>query len=486
MNHKSLYENKSHKLFWLITLGVAFLLTLPVLIKDGMFIDGVLYSAVSHNLANGIGTFWFPSFSFNNMAGILNSFHEQPPLLFGIQALFYKVFGSSMYVERFYTFLMLLLNILLIKKLWERLFQDKPDLAKLSWLPVFLWITIPVCFWSFTHNMHENTVSVFVLCSVLFLLDAIRSDRQKQSMFYLLLSSLFVFLASFSKGLPGLFPLAAPMMFVIGNKLSIKKALIFSVVMTLIVAGVYGFLLLSDDARQSLYNYVYLRLLKRIQDVPTTSNYLDTLFRLFFESLPMIGLTVLIKWFYRGKITTDRSFSLWSYTFLGIGLLGVMPLMLTLVQKGFYMLPALSFVATAFAVFISREIHDLCSRLLSSGNRNRILKWTGIVLLLTSLSITVLNIDKYSRNESLLKDIHAAGQLIPPHSVINCTYDLQRDWSLQTYLSRYYFISLDTNAPHEFYLADKAEYTLQKNGELKEFRVISDRFEQFVLLQRGL
>ena len=87
--------------FWLLTFSVLIVLTLPNLIKGGMFMDAMLYTSVSHNLSMGIGTFWFPQFSVRNIAN-LPSFHEQPPLVFGIQALFYKLLGDSMYVERLY------------------------------------------------------------------------------------------------------------------------------------------------------------------------------------------------------------------------------------------------------------------------------------------------------------------------------------------------------------------------------------------------
>ena len=101
--------------FWLFTIGIMFLLTLPTLIQDGMFLDGILYTSVSHNLSQGIGTFWFPVASPSwQMAGSV-FFHEHPPLVFGIQSMFFKVFGDSMYVERFYIFLTMCITALLIK-----------------------------------------------------------------------------------------------------------------------------------------------------------------------------------------------------------------------------------------------------------------------------------------------------------------------------------------------------------------------------------
>ena len=150
--------------FWLLAISLIIVLTLPVLIQDGMFMDAVLYTSVSHNLSQGVGTFWFPQFSLHNISG-MRAFHEQPPLVFGIQSIFYRIFGESMYVERFYTFLTLCCNTVLIVLLWKEINKNRGNVKKLGWLPLILWIIIPVCFWSFSNNMHENTMSVFTLRS---------------------------------------------------------------------------------------------------------------------------------------------------------------------------------------------------------------------------------------------------------------------------------------------------------------------------------
>ena len=54
-----------HYLFWVFTLAVLVIAILPSLVQDGMFIDGTQYAVVSKNLANGLGTFWFPHISQN-------------------------------------------------------------------------------------------------------------------------------------------------------------------------------------------------------------------------------------------------------------------------------------------------------------------------------------------------------------------------------------------------------------------------------------
>ncbi len=58
--------------FWVFTISVFIIAILPSLIRDGMFIDGIQYAAVSKNLANGLGTFWAPYMSQNwNTMGLV-------------------------------------------------------------------------------------------------------------------------------------------------------------------------------------------------------------------------------------------------------------------------------------------------------------------------------------------------------------------------------------------------------------------------------
>ncbi len=482
--HQIGHSHKINQLFWYITIGIAVTLTLPVLIQDGMFIDGVLYSAVSHNLANGIGTFWFPSFSYNNMAGIQGSFHEQPPLVFAIQAVFYKVLGDSMYVERFYTLLMLFLNLWLIKKLWAYIFRNNASLKEISWLPALLWISIPVCFWSFTHNMHENTVSVFILSSILFMFKAFDEQTTLRFCLMLFISGIFIFLASFSKGIPGLFPIAAPAAIILYRKTPLTKILGAMFILLLTVSAIYGILLLNEDAQRSLYNYVYLRLFKRINDVPTTNTYFDTFFRLIQESLIMAGLVVMVRYYYTKQKLTRASLDHLAYTFFFIGLLGILPLMLTLVQKGFYMLPALPYIAFGFSLLMANETVFLLQKAFHTQKRVMILTNVAFGIALLAIVLSASNIGKYSRNEELLTDLHKVGSLVPQHEVINCTYDLQKDWSLQTYLSRYYYISIDTNTPHTYYLSSRQEFEQHQAEMTSKYAVVSSDLGLFILLKR--
>lgn len=149
--------------FYSFTASIILVLVAASLVKDGMFMDGMLYACVSHNLAQGLGTFWHPYFSETTMS----FFHEQPPLMFGLQSLFFKVLGSSMYTERIYSFIFTIVNAFLIVRIWKAFHINENDESKLAWLPVLLWIIIPVCHWSYANNMEEVTMGVFVSLSML-------------------------------------------------------------------------------------------------------------------------------------------------------------------------------------------------------------------------------------------------------------------------------------------------------------------------------
>jgi len=431
-------------------------LTLPVLIQDGMFMDAVLYSSVSHNLSLGIGTFWFPQFSLHNVAG-LNAFHEQPPLVFGIQAIFFKIFGSSLYVERFYTFLAMLINAWLIVLLWREVYKNNKTLQSLAWLPVLLWISVPVCFWSFSNNMHENTLSIFTLAAVLFSYRAIHASSARIDLF--LLSGLFIFLASLSKGLPGFFPITIPLLFYfVSGKKSLRNALQQTFILVMVSIVLYSILLLFPQSKQSLQTYFFDRVLHRVNQVPTVESRWYIFGRLIMELLPMMLLTTILTIVKRDKLKNndDENKSNVVYFFITIGLVSSLPLLITLVQKGFYLVPSLPFFAIAFSVLIAPFVIALVKTINNAPKTLRYLNVITRVLFIATLLFSFSQLGKTSRNRELLHDIYLIGGIVPQKSTVSIPPELWNNWDLQCYLMRYFNISLDKNMQHDFLVLEKS------------------------------
>lgn len=450
-------QQKKHSPFWMLALSVVFGLTLPVLIQDAMFQDAMLYSSVSHNLSQGIGTFWFPQYSKMNIAG-LSSFHEHPPLMFGIQALFFKVLGSSIYVERFYTFLMIILHIWLINLLWKKIFAGTNRQRKLGWLPVLFWISIPVCFWSFRSNMMENTMSVFDLGAVLMFFFAVQSDKLKNLL--LAVSGLLIFLASFTKGIPGLFPLTVPFIYWLAlRKTGFWQSVLQTAILFAVPAVIYTILFLIPESNESLSNYVFKRLLMRVDVMPTADYRLEILWRLVRELIPvliMVSATMAVALSKKMKTGFSVNGGLIPF-FLLVGLSGSAPLALTMVQKGWYLVPAFPYFAIGFALMVSPAIASWIENIDIKRHSFRVFSFIAFRLPGIVLIITALQVGSVSREHVVVADVYEIGKIVPRHSAISVPEEMydEYDFILEGFLVRYFNISLDPIERQQYYLKAK-------------------------------
>jgi len=454
--------------FWIISFSILIGLTLPVLIQDGMFMDAVLYTSVSHNLSMGIGTFWFPQFSLHNIAR-LPSFHEQPPLVFGIQALFFTIFGGSMVVERFYTFITMLITAIVIVLLWKEIFRDDDTLKRSGWLAIILWISIPVCFWSYSNNMHENTMGIFTLCSALFIVKAFRS--LKTSVPFCILSGIFILLATMSKGLPGFFPIAIPFLYWLTTKgTSFSRSILYTAIIILVPFIIYTILFLIPESRESLSVYLFKRVLHRISDAPTVDNRFYILFRLFLELLPQILLVIIIATvagLKKFRIFSSKKNNQLSVFFILAGLSASLPLMLTLVQKRFYFVPALPFFAIGLAIPVASFIGNLIEKIDTKSRRYSIFFLLSIFLFLSTVTYSVMQKGKTGREKEILHDVYSIGKVVPKYSAISIPVEMWNDWGLQCYLIRYFNISLDPYKRNTFFMTDKSMKTDTLSGYKK-------------------
>lgn len=439
--------------FYLIAISIILGLTLPTIIQDGMFMDGMLYTCVSKNLANGIGSFWFPVFSKFGFGG-LTTFHEHPPLVFAIQAGFFKILGNGMYTERIYILITIALTAFLIVAIWKNINNDLNE-KEIGWLPLILWITIPVCFWSFSNNMQENTMGIFILLSVLFYLKSITSSN-KNALIQLFFSGFFIFLATFSKGIPGLFPVALPFIYWLTmKKINAKQFLFQSFILILVPFLIYAILLCFPEAKESLTNYLIKRVLHRIGDNPTVDSHFYILGRILLELLVSIFIIFIISVFSKKKFPLQYEKMKLAFFFIIVGLSGVVPLMLTMVQKGFYFIPSLPFFAIGFSLMITKPVYYWTTKILNS-NYKKSLSFFAIILFCGVIIFSSFKLGKKSRDAEMLIDVAEFGKIIPEFSNVSISEHRWNDWPLQCYLMRYHNISIDpTNPANEFRIIDK-------------------------------
>lgn len=438
--------SKDNIVLYLITSAVFSALLLPTLFQEGMFFDGVTYAAISNNLANGIGEFWCPIFS-NNLP-----FQGHPPLAFGLQSILFHLLGDAFYIDRLYSIIMAMITAWGITLCW-RLFNDKGT----AWLPILLWIIVPITFWSYQNNMLENTMTAFTLFSTYFILKA----AIKNKIIYLLWGAIFLICAFLSKGVVAFFPLAIPAFyFLIKKENYFVKAVIGGILLSL-----FSFLImltvftLFPESRTFLINYFDIQVVASLQEKNdvTTSNRLSILGFLLSNLLPVFILT------FASLISKTRSnlkLKKESILFFLIGISASLPIIISLKQREFYLVPSIPFFTLAFAFYLKPIISNIYIK-------TKIAKWLKIIF--TSLIIIVIvfsisQFGKFHRNELMLKDIYAISKVVPPGSALSVKRNTPDNHLFYSCLARINYMSIDKVNSNRFFLAPKENNVTIKEG----------------------
>ncbi len=472
--------------FWIFTIAVFIIAVLPSLIQDGMFIDGIQYAAVSKNWANGLGTFWSPYISQNWSQNIYsmgsNVFLENPPLVYAIQGLFFKIFGEGLYTERIYCLFTAILAIFLIANIWKLVTRGNSDIQKLSWLPVLFWVSMPIVFRSYQMNVQENTMGVFILASVYFVLKGL--ENKKQTYQHIILGGFLIFLATLCKGVTGLFPLATVGIYWLsGGKIKFLKAIVLSLILLVVPVLLYILVLLNDNALESLTFYYHSRLLERINNLPVVDSHFHVFLRLFLALLPIIFVTGIAYITRRKKLNLNRQLDEKRniILFLLMGVAGSFPLALTLVQRDFYLGPSLPFYALAFALFVALYVADALKQFSQNVHLFRIFRVLSISLLVGGLVYTGFQVGKAGRDQDILYDTYLFGEIIEEGTRVHLMESQEDHWRLELYLIRYCDISLGAPLKESRYIIR----SLKDNPPDEEFfQLISMDTKAYELYQK--
>jgi 4-amino-4-deoxy-L-arabinose transferase-like glycosyltransferase len=457
--------------FLLLTLGAVVWLVCLQLFQDGMFMDGTQYAAVARNMAKGIGTFWFPVFSENFVAG-LNSFHEHPPLVYYLQSFFFRIFGlHNIYPERIYDLTMLLLTAFFMALIWKKIFAYNSAVAKHYWLPVFFWVIIPVVFWSFTNNIHEITMGMFTTAAIYFFMVSVASTSAV-SMAAFIIGIACVAAAFLSKGVPGLFPLAFFGIHFISFRKNTFRHTIIATIIALAVLGIIALIiLLIPEAKQSLHIWFYDRMMHRIANNPVAGNHFHILKGLFTEQLPPIIIGMVAWGLFRFYKVENRYNGRVFIFFMLTALSASLPLMLTLVQRDFYFVPALPFFAMAWAALVVKGISVVAEKF------QQLKMWRATVILLLIMVIsgilaTYIKSGNIKRHHAQLADVYKLKEMLANEATVCVPAKIMwHDWSFRCYMMRYNDIA--------FANADSCTYYIEfKNG------AVSSRYTLLQSLQK--
>ncbi len=476
--------------------------------SDGMFLDGVYYATISKNLSNGLGSFWFlPSIASSDV------FHGHPPLAMGLQSIFFSIFGDSIYIERFYSLLTFIVTGFFIHLIWEEVIGKKYSLY--SWVVLFFWAIIPLNSWACSNNILENTMNIFVASSVFFLIKNIRTN----DLVYIIISGVCLSLAFLSKGFTGLFPLSFFFLYYLVFPSMTFKEMIRRTLL-LIASTLTPFLLLYvfyPPAIDSLSEYINVQVIDSLKNVQTTNNRFSITTRLFnymkfIHLFTILSVFVYIVYLFRRKVLdniflilmtilfisclvielfvdTDRNFLYiynyvflllfliyqsrrsiesniissasirWIIFFMLLGFSGVLPMIISLKQGGFYILTALPYFVISFTILIIPILSYILDRF--SLKRKIVYLFVLILFILygpfisysSQINISqIINLQLNSfksqykkdvRDKSLRDDIRLILKELPENAIVSI--DFQKHNIIHGYFARYENISLDTD-----------------------------------------
>jgi 4-amino-4-deoxy-L-arabinose transferase-like glycosyltransferase len=399
-----------------------------------MFIDGITYASIARNLAEGRGSFWSPFYT----ATLYPRFHQHPALGLWLQSLWFRVLGDHLLVERAYAFAAAIATALLIAVVWRQLNIGSGGRHG-DWLPVLLWILIPVVSWTVVGNMLETTMAVFTTGAVAALVQSMLTHAPAAAYGWASLSGLCIGAAVLTKGPVGLFPLAAAILFPVdrGGRAGWRGP-----IAQWVTAAALGTVLWTlDVSRDALEQYLHDQLFPVVGHPfsPTIESFtiLKVLFQGVLLPLAIIALAIIIG---AGFVSPSKAHRRKAVRLTLLGLAGTLPIVVSSKQMGHYLVPAVPFFALATGVMLFPTVIRFAERMASHGRRKIVHGATGVIVLGTVVAAFVPALE---RDPERLADLAALAPAVPRGRTISICADRLGDWGLHAWFERLYHVSLD-------------------------------------------
>ncbi len=438
---------------WLLAITAFTWLIVFPLFQLGMFTDGLLYASIARNFYTSQGTWW--NIYSHEPTGII--FHEQPPLVFWLQSFFFSLFGDTVYPERIYSFVLIVLSAFTIITLWKELNHE----IKKAWLPVILWLSIYAVQFSAINNVIENTLQFFDLLSVLFLFKAMRNKNMFLNIF---LGLFFLFLASMSKGIQGLFPIAVPVCYWIAFRISsAKKSIAITFFLIAAMTGIYFLMIQSPEILESYKAYFASRFPGFPNTPHANTHYrVQLFFELLVELLPPIILCIAVFLFIKRKLRINIPVASEqkriSFFFLLTGLCASLPLMISYEQRFFYLTTSMPYFVLALSVLIEKYFYQLSIYAQTKIQSVKKISFILLIGIVSGITATFLFAGKITRDKELLSDVFKIGNKIKDENLIDISSGGWNNWAAHMYFRRYFNIEFVAGTSgHTFYLHPKKE-----------------------------
>ncbi|MBP3740193.1 MAG: glycosyltransferase family 39 protein [Bacteroidales bacterium] len=422
---------------YLFVVGLFGLFACNNLLTRGMFMDGLIYTSVAANMAEGVGSFWHPVYT----ATQFPQFYEHPPLMMWLLSLWFRLFGTGMMAAKGYSVAVLLLMAALTVGVWKQLGFK----TSLGWLPLLALTLIPDVALAAHNNYLESTMTLFVLAAVWLVL-------RGKGVGWHLLAGVMLAAAFLTKGPTGLFPLALPaLLWLFGTRKGFGQAAVGTLAMAAGLAAPMALLWFCvPDAQEFLHKYFDNQVIGGSQVLVTSRTYIvKTLFSHTAVVLVVALAAVLfgiLKKSVPWRPTRDswRRFGL----MFALALCGTLPMMVSTKQRAFYLLTVFPFVALAVAALL-----EPLARHMEKQLRRPAMTVATVAVLIAAVITNALHYGKPGRDKAMLHDMDVMAAEVHDGELVALAPELASNNSLHGYWYFYHRVTLDANAQHRHLIA---------------------------------
>jgi 4-amino-4-deoxy-L-arabinose transferase-like glycosyltransferase len=447
---------------------VAILLIISFLIRwvaRGLFLDGLVYASVARNMAVGKGHFSAPYFD--------TPFVGHPPLMMYLESWFFRLLGDFYYTEKIYSLVVFIATVWVLYFFWVYLCRHPKGYF---WIPLLFWGVCPSVLWAYPNNMIEPTLSLFALGSVYYLYVACARGHVG----YVLVGCVFLLGGFLCKGVVAVFPLAVPFIYWIvqPSKEGARRIALYYILILFFIF-LWGYFVATWFPHFGRFLETYWQeqvvgsLAGRHERVDSELGRLYILYALVQNVAPML---VLAGVFYG----VGRRFSrgiLWSgeqraaaIRWLLIGLSASLPIVVSIKQRSFYVVPSLPYFALGLGMWVYPYVQLWGTQYVPSVWVQR-LKMIGWVLVVLAIGGLVRMVGTYGRDEILQRDIRQIATYVDASSSFVACPEMHNDWVVRAYLQRMlrWEASLPSNevryaVVHKQQCTPNFEAWLQSNG----------------------
>ena len=452
----------------LFVLSAFLVLIITPLFQKGSFIDAMLYKTVAYNFSTGNGTFW--SMKYTNTS--MQFFCEQPPLYPALLGSFYSWLGTHYLVDRFFTFLQLIILFAFIWRICKKLFSHHNNYFLLV---SFFLVTVQVFCWTFANQVIETLV--ILICAIA--LDVFLDFNKRGRLLSLVMFAIFILLLFLAKGFQSCFLLVLPLTYYALNK-NLKKPFLYYTVAILIVLGLIWALLVYFVPAVKWYQcYYQARLVLTMQNVgATTRHHYDIVLKFFVEALVPLLITaglvlyLKIKKQYPLRLLFQKIIkNTFAISFLITAMAGSLPFALSLVQRAFYLVPAyLSF--SLFILIGFKPYWYFWFRGIARFFSKKGVQLASFFLFTLALIYFLVSVHTYKREEPLASDLEIISPYFKKGDKVMIRSDVWNYFNLHSCLYMQKEVSL--SAEHTFsgfLIAYKSDPVSDEKGQVKKINL---------------